>query len=95
MITIVIVIIIIIIMMMMTMMMMMMMMLIIIMIIISNSSLKHLTLSAFAQQNTSRKYLEIKNTICSLKLQRIILNKSSAYAFSERGIFLEKKYLAP
>ena len=77
------------------MMMMMMMMLIIIMIIISNSSLKHLTLSAFAQQNTSRKYLEIKNTICSLKLQRIILNKGSAYAFSECGIFLEKKYLAP
>ena len=64
------------------MMMMMMMMIIIIMIIISNSSLKHLTLSAFAQQNTSRKYLEIKNTICSLKLQRIILNKGSAYAFS-------------
>ena len=79
----------------MMMMMMMMMIIIIIMIIISNSSLKHLTLSAFAQQNTSRKYLEIKNTICSLKLQRIILNKGSAYAFSERGIFLEKKYLTP
>ena len=79
----------------MMMMMMMMIIIIIIMIIISNSSLKHLTLSAFAQQNTSRKYLEIKNTICSLKLQRIILNKGSAYAFSERGIFLDEKYLTP
>ena len=67
---------------MMMMMMMMIIITIIIMIIISNSSLKHLTLSAFAQQNTSRKCLEIKNTICSLKLQRIILNKGSAYAFS-------------
>ena len=67
---------------MMMMMMMMIIIIIIIMIIISNSSLKHLTLSAFAQQNTSRKCLEIKNTICSLKLQRIILNKGSAYAFS-------------
>ena len=66
----------------MMMMMMMMIIIIIIIIIISNSSLKHLTLSAFAQQNTSRKCLEIKNTICSLKLQRIILNKGSAYAFS-------------
>ena len=75
-------IIIVIIIMMMMMMMMMIIIIIIIMIIISNSSLKHLTLSAFAQQNTSRKCLEIKNTICSLKLQRIILNKGSAYAFS-------------
>ena len=66
----------------MMMMMMMMIIIIIIIIIISNSSLKHLTLSAFAQQNTSRKCLEIKNTICSLKLQRIILNKGSASAFS-------------
>ena len=66
----------------MMMMMMMMIIIIIIIIIISNSSLKHLTLSAFAQQNTSRKCLEIKNTICSLKFQRIILNKGSAYAFS-------------
>ena len=75
-------IIIVIIIMMMMMMMMIIIIIIIIMIIISNSSLKHLTLSAFAQQNTSRKCLEIKNTICSLKLQRIILNKGSAYAFS-------------
>ena len=59
------------------------------MMIINNSSLKHLTLFVFVQQNISRKYLEIKNTICSLKLQRIILNRGTTYAFSERGIFLE------